>query len=56
MKKPFTIEEQIPLWDAINEYTESCGGNTSGETISDKRMDCVVKVMKVIESLIETRE
>lgn len=37
------------LWDAINEYTESCGGDTSAKTSSrDRRMNAVVLVSKAL--------
>jgi hypothetical protein len=39
----------LNLWDAINAYTESCGGDTSRKTISDRRMDAVVAVERAIE-------
>lgn len=34
----------MDLWDAINGYAESCGGDTSNRTISPSRMDAVVAV------------
>jgi hypothetical protein len=40
----------VDLWEAINEYTASCGGDTSGSTISGRRMDAVVAVERAIEA------
>jgi hypothetical protein len=39
-----TTPERIALWDAVNEYAAACGGDTSNNTISDRRMDAVVAV------------
>ncbi len=41
----------IDLWDAINKYTESCGGDTSNKTISRKRMDAAAKIGHEIEKV-----
>jgi hypothetical protein len=38
---------QLELWDAINEYVESCNGDTS--KISNRRMNAVVNVERVID-------
>jgi hypothetical protein len=40
----------VNLWDAINEYTAACGGDTSRATISGRRMDGVVAVERAIEA------
>jgi hypothetical protein len=50
-----TYTDQIELWNAINDYTESCNGNTGTKTVSINRMNCVVKVNKIIEDIIEKR-
>ncbi len=39
---------QVPIWDAINAYAESCGGDTSDKTVCDKRMNAVVAVEKAL--------
>lgn len=36
---------RVELWDAINEYTQACGGNTA-RPVSDRRMNAVVAVEK----------
>lgn len=49
------IEERAPtdarrcaIWEAINEYTAACGGDTSNRTISDRRMNAVAAVERAI--------
>lgn len=39
---------QVPIWDAINKYTEACGGNTGAATVGDDRMNAVVAVEKAL--------
>jgi len=41
--------EYVALWDAINKYTEACGGDTSKKTAHRKRMDAVVEVENSLE-------
>jgi hypothetical protein len=41
----------VPLWDAINEYAVTCGGDTSNSTISPQRMDAVAKIERRLEEL-----
>jgi hypothetical protein len=41
---------KIELWDAINEYAESCGGDTTDKTA---RRPSRQKAVVVIESVIE---
>jgi hypothetical protein len=48
-----TVDEQVPIWDAINEYAHSWEGNPS--KISERRMDAVVAVNRAIEKLIAAR-
>jgi DnaJ-class molecular chaperone len=43
---------QICIWEAINEYTQACGGDTSENSISDKRMNAVAKVEKIIGNVL----
>ena len=38
---------RVALWDAINEYAEACGGDTSAATVSDRRMRAVVAVERL---------
>lgn len=45
------IEDQVPIWDAINEYANSCGADQS--VISDRRMDAVSKVNQAIEGYLK---
>lgn len=47
--------EQEELWDAINKYVESCGGDTSHRRISINRMDCVVKISEAVEQMFQAR-
>lgn len=42
---------QSELWGAINEYTESCNGDTSSINVNDKRMDAVVKIEGLINKI-----
>lgn len=44
----------VELWDAINEYAESCGGDTSDRTISDRRMNAVAYVERWMSRLAAT--
>lgn len=48
-----TIDEQVPIWNAINEYANSCGANQ--DIISDRRMDAVSVVNGAIEKLFRQR-
>lgn len=41
---------QVRLWEAINEYAAACGGDTSAATISDRRMNAVAEVGRVLRS------
>lgn len=41
------------IWEAINEYAESCGGDTSNKTVSEKRMRAVVEVENRIRVFID---
>ena len=43
---------RVALWDAINEYTEACGGDTSRRTVSDRRMIAVTQVEQEVDRLI----
>ena len=43
-----TPKNDRALWDAINEYVQACGGDTSNATVSNKRMGAVVKVNRVV--------
>ncbi len=38
------------LWDAINEYTTACGGDTGNATVSPRRMDAVVTVERALQA------
>lgn len=46
-----TDSERVAMWDAINEYARSCGGDTSKTTVSNRRMDAVAAVERVIAEL-----
>lgn len=43
--------QKVELWDAINKYTESCGGDTSNKTISEDRMNSVVEIERIIQKI-----
>lgn len=36
------------LWNAVNDYAKSCGGDTGPRTISPSRMDAVVAVERAV--------
>lgn len=42
---------RVKLWDAINSYAESCGGDTSAATTGSCRMGAVVAVEQVIREI-----
>lgn len=44
-------EYKVDLWNAINKYTESCGGDTSNRTISDNRMNAVVDIERIVHKI-----
>jgi hypothetical protein len=46
-------EPHVRLWDAINAYAESCGGDTSTRTVSSRRMDAVVAVERALREALE---
>lgn len=37
-------DSRMGLWDAINDYTAACGGDTSSKTVSGRRMDAVSRI------------
>jgi hypothetical protein len=39
----------VLLWDAINEYVESCGGDTSNKSDSERRFKAVSKIHRMLE-------
>lgn len=47
------LEQRVSVWDAINKYTEACGGDAGRKTGNVQRMDAVVEVEKAISSLID---
>lgn len=49
------IAHKVDLWQAINAYTESCGGDTSGRTISEARMTAVAAVSSVVATNDDAR-
>lgn len=40
--------ERVVIWEAINEYTVACGGDTSDATVSDRRMNAVAAVERAL--------
>lgn len=40
----------IELWDAINAYAEACGGDTSNQTVSSRRMQAVARIEQAVRS------
>ena len=44
---------RIKLWTAINEYAESCGGDTGADDNSNRRMDAVVAVEKAVDAEVQ---
>lgn len=45
-------EVKVKIWDAINEYVATCGGDTSNTTISTARMDAVASVERAISGML----
>lgn len=43
---------RVALWDAVNEYAQSCGGDA--DRISVRRMSAVVAVERAVDSEVET--
>lgn len=50
-----TVDDQIEVWKAINEYAAACGGDTSNKVLTNERMDAVVKVNREIEKLFNKK-
>lgn len=48
---PGPLEPTVELWNAINDYAETCGGDTGAATISGRRMDAVVAVDRAVTTL-----
>jgi hypothetical protein len=40
-----------PIWEAINSYTNACGGDTGADNVSDARMDAVIAVALELDRL-----
>lgn len=51
-----TMEQRVALWDAINDYVISCGGDVSDQTVTVPRMTAVAQVESVIQSIHPTEE
>lgn len=47
-----TLENKIKLWEAVNAYTQACGGNTGGYHNIPAREKAVVSVEKVVDDII----
>lgn len=45
-------EHKLRLWEAIQEYAQSCGGDTSALTVSDRRMAAVAAVERAVDLLV----
>lgn len=50
--KPLRRCVQETIWEAINEYAESCGGDTSSATCNVRRMSAVVLVENIVATEI----
>lgn len=46
------MDERVSLWNAINRYTASCGGDPSHATISQSRMEAVAAVERTVEGAL----
>lgn len=46
-------QEQVDMWDAVNEYASACGGDTGEATVSDRRMSAVVRVTSAVSAVID---
>lgn len=54
--EPLTVGEQVPLWDAINAYAESCSGKPSKHVYGNtRRMKAVVAVNRAVVGIIAGR-
>lgn len=47
--------ETFDLWDAVTEYTRSCGGDTGSPTVGVRRMNAVSRVERVVETIAAKR-
>jgi hypothetical protein len=45
-------EHKQRLWEAIQEYAQSCGGDTSAMTTTDRRIEAVAAVERAVDLLI----
>lgn len=41
--------KRADVWDAINEYVRTCGGDTSDKTVSVERMEAVAKIERALD-------
>lgn len=44
--------EQIQLWNWINEYVVACGGDTSNQTVSNRRMKAVARIERTVSEIV----
>lgn len=45
-------DARFKIWNAINKYAEACGGDTSADSISDRRMHAVTAVENAIREML----
>lgn len=45
-----TSTQKVALWERVNEYAASCGGDTSNATVSNRRMNAVDAIEHDIEA------
>ncbi len=46
-----TTHDRIDMWGLINAYVETCGGDTSAATVSNRRQDAVALLERTIERI-----
>lgn len=46
-------QEQLRLWQRINEYAAACGADTSDATITTRRMEAVAKVEQTVNEIVQ---
>lgn len=46
------MDQRVRLWDEINAYAESCGGDTSSHVGSPRRMDAVARIEAIVSEIM----
>lgn len=48
LEAEINTRERLQLWNWINEYVVSCGGDPSDKTVSNRRMRAVSKIESTV--------